>query len=1052
MKALSYFYTFFLAITIYAQTGPGGVGNDTNVRFWYRANSINQANSTSVSSWSNDGGNTKNAEQSTGSEQPTFLTNQINGFPALSFDGTNDNLGIANDSDLNNGGPWATRTFYMVIRTGANVTNRQMIFEEGGGTRGLNIYIFNGNLYFGAWNEANDGAGSPWGFSSISTAISTNTTYILTYVMDGNNTSTGTITGYLDGTQFGTINNVGLLYNHNSTYIGGKVNSSRYETGSSSGSGDYFSGLIAEWIIQNDVPNFTERVATENYLAAKYGLSIANDYYTMDNVANGNYDYEVAGLGQFSAGDNHTDSQGSSIFRFSNPGGLGNFEYFGWGHDNGDDSFTSNTSDIPSAEGIGGRMDRLWRPTMGGTINSFDLTVSISNSSCVTTADNLFLLVDLDNDGTFADETVSGGGVIQLTDIGGGDYQITNLTIMANGRRFTIGIDGKAPTSFVTVPGPGGVGDDSINRFWFDVEDLSQTDNTTVQTWTNKGGTAENFFQNTVSARPLYRENQQNGVAQLVFDGINDFYTMNNNNDLNLGGPAYKRSFVVQFTTGVDVITRQVIFEEGGASRGLNIYIFNGELYIGGWNLNDDGADAPWGFVSTATTVSANTDYIVTYIFDGNSCLDGTITMYLNGAQIGQIPAIGGLYEHTGDIGLGAKYNDTYYENGGSNNDGDYFSGAIGEFIAYNVALNNPQRILIENYLSSKFDIALSTNDFYDEDGAGQGDYDFDVAGIGRENALAYENDGQGEGILRMRNPSDLGDDEYLIWGHNNALLEAGNESDVPAGVEGRLHRVWRMSETNSSGSAVDVGSVDIRWDLSAFPSTNASDLALLIDTDNDGTFADETAIFGATDLGGGVFEFAGVTGVVDGRRMTLGSADLSQTSLPVDLLSFDVKIKATNVEISWKTASELNNDYFTIEKSRDGITFITVAQLIGAGTHNAPLSYTYTDTNPGEGLWYYRLKQTDFDGTTEVFEMRRVEIAGAPAKIIQVFPNPTSDFVTLSGAGAETSIFDAEGTNLNSEVQSLVKGENIEFDFRGLENGVYYIRTNAQTLRVIKR
>lgn len=1052
MKSLLNLFAIFSILWATAQTGPGGVGNDTNVRFWYQANSINQANNTSVDTWSNDGGNTKDATQGTASNQPTFLTNQLNGLPALSFDGTDDNLGIADDTDLNNGGPWASRTFYLIVRTGANVTNRQVIFEEGGGTRGLNIYLYNGNLYFGAWNDANDGAGSPWGFSSINTAVSTNTTYLITYVFDGNDTSTGTITGYLDGTQFGTINNVGLLYNHNSTYIGGKISSSRYETGTSSGSGDYFSGLIAEWIIQSDVPNFTERVATENYLAAKYDLSIANDYYNMDDPANGNYDYEVAGLGQFSASDNHTDSQGSSIFRFSNPGGLDNFEYFGWGHDNGADGFVSNTTDIPTTEGIGGRMDRLWRPTMGGTISSFDLTVSIPNSTCTSLADNLYLLIDLDNDGVFADETVSGGGIIQLTDIGGGDYQITNLTAMANGRRFTIGIDGKAPTTFVSVPGPGGVGDDTINRFWFDAEDLNQDDNTTVQTWTNKGGNAENYFQNSVASRPLYRTNQQNGVAQLVFDGVDDYFTMNNNNDLNLGGPAYTRSFVVQFTTGIDILTRQVIFEEGGASRGLNIYIYNGELYIGGWNLNNDGSDAPWGFVSTATSITASTDYIVSYIYNGNSCLDGTITMYLNGTEIGEIPAIGGLYNHSGAIGLGAKNGDTYYESGGSNGNGDYFTGAIGEFICYNIALNNPQRILIENYLSSKFDIALATNDFYNEDESGQGDYDFEVAGIGREDALAYENDGQGEGILRMRNPSDLNDDEYLIWGHNNASLEAGNESDVPTGVEGRLHRVWRISEVNASGSPVDVGSVDIRWDLSAFPNTNANDLALLIDTDNDGSFSDETAIFGATDLGGGIYEYTGITGVVDGRRMTLGSADLSQTSLPVDLLAFDAKVEDHNVEITWKTASELNNDYFTVEKSRDGHSFTAIAEVIGAGTYNAPLAYAYTDAEPGAGVWYYRLKQTDFDGTTEVFEMKRVEMAEQVVKMVQVYPNPTTDFVTLSGAGPAIAVFDADGTSLSSQVSAVAKGTHVELDLRGLENGVYYLRTNGQTLRLIKR
>ena len=70
----------------------------------------------------------------------------------------------------------------MVFQTGSNVTNRRVIFEEGGTIRGLNLYINSGNLYAGAWNTANDGAGAPWSFTFTNTPISASTNYIVSFV------------------------------------------------------------------------------------------------------------------------------------------------------------------------------------------------------------------------------------------------------------------------------------------------------------------------------------------------------------------------------------------------------------------------------------------------------------------------------------------------------------------------------------------------------------------------------------------------------------------------------------------------------------------------------------------------------------------------------------------------------------------------------------------------------------------------------------------------------------------------------------------------------
>ena len=85
---------------------------------------------------------------------------------------------------------------------------------------------------------------------------------------------------------------------------------------------------------------------------------------------------------------------------------------------------------------------------------------------------------------------------------------------------------------------------------------------------------------------------------------------------------------------------------------------------------------------------------------------------------------------------------------------------------------------------------------------------------------------------------------------------------------------------------------------------------------------------------------------------------------LPIELLSFTGKPKLNYNLLEWRTASESNNDYFNLEKSKDGITFNSIGEIDGAGNSTIIHNYSFNDDNPYSGINYYRLKQTDFDGT----------------------------------------------------------------------------------------
>lgn len=119
--------------------------------------------------------------------------------------------------------------------------------------------------------------------------------------------------------------------------------------------------------------------------------------------------------------------------------------------------------------------------------------------------------------------------------------------------------------------------------------------------------------------------------------------------------------------------------------------------------------------------------------------------------------------------------------------------------------------------------------------------------------------------------------------------------------------------------------------------------------------------------------------------------------SLPIELVSFNAIKNANRVDAYWTTISELNNDYFTLERSKDGLTFETVVTTDGAGSSNYILNYSETDFNPYDGISYYRLKQTDYNGSSSYSQVVAVNYIFTEDNL-SVYPNP-SDGTTINVA-----------------------------------------------------
>ncbi|ANW95343.1 hypothetical protein AXE80_03135 [Wenyingzhuangia fucanilytica] len=146
-----------------------------------------------------------------------------------------------------------------------------------------------------------------------------------------------------------------------------------------------------------------------------------------------------------------------------------------------------------------------------------------------------------------------------------------------------------------------------------------------------------------------------------------------------------------------------------------------------------------------------------------------------------------------------------------SGDKGDALESNMFEIIHTSVDFDNEivNKILIENYLSAKYNIALGQNDVYKGDDNG---YDYQVAGIGQDTNANANSSAKGTGVVAISNPSDLDNDEYLIWGQNTI-----EDYSFEAITEGkRLSNIWSVSSRAPNGSSVvDVGTVTVSVDLS---------------------------------------------------------------------------------------------------------------------------------------------------------------------------------------------------------------------------------------------
>jgi hypothetical protein len=178
---------------------------------------------------------------------------------------------------------------------------------------------------------------------------------------------------------------------------------------------------------------------------------------------------------------------------------------------------------------------------------------------------------------------------------------------------------------------------------------------------------------------------------------------------------------------------------------------------------------------------------------------------------------------------------------------------------------------------------------------------------------------------------------------------------------------------------------------------------------------------------------------------------------LPIELVFFSATpIENQRVILEWQTSSEINNAFFTIERSKNGFDWEIVKKIDGAGNSTTLLNYSVFDNNPHKGVSYYRLKQTDFDGQFKYSELKSVNLNLTTKTSIDIFPNPTNKLFTINGSKSELSeirIFNIHGQDVSNLTTMITTNEStITVDLSQVTDGLYYVITRTTANKVYKQ
>ncbi|QRM88075.1 T9SS type A sorting domain-containing protein [Lacinutrix sp. WUR7] len=401
-------------IYIFSQSGPGGVGNTSTNGLWLKVDDLKLLDGEVVSNWRDASGNNNDANQTITGEQPSFISNSsLNNYPSVDFNGVRDWLKV-DDADILDG--TTAITYFSVFKPKGLYTSNNVHAILGkrltysvSANYAYTFFLYNNKLTTDIVNSNNR--------YTSSASFSNDENYILSFDFDGSNPINSRSSMSRNGSVLLTAkeNSTSIINSNQPLTIGTmNVDYNRYSKGE-----------MSELIHFNYKLNQAETIIVNNYLSAKYNIALtANNFYTNDNIANGDFDHHVAGIGQASDGSNHLDSQGSGIVRINAPSALSNGDYLFWGEDKKDPSYNFVTETVHYRE----QLDSKWRVSKIGNLGTVNMSFDISalDLTAKQSCQPLQLIVDSNSafsTATSYDLTISGStATVSGVSFSDGDY------------------------------------------------------------------------------------------------------------------------------------------------------------------------------------------------------------------------------------------------------------------------------------------------------------------------------------------------------------------------------------------------------------------------------------------------------------------------------------------------------------------------------------------------------------------------------------------------------------------------------------------------------
>lgn len=597
--------------------------------------------------------------------------------------------------------------------------------------------------------------------------------------------------------------------------------------------------------------------------------------------------------------------------------------------------------------------------------------------------------------------------------------------------------------------GPAGIGDINSNILWLKADDISLSDGASVASWADASGNGNDVVQTSGIKQPTYQatSNINSGPAVRFTNSDGDELHVADNSTLDgmSGLSIYIIANPSSFSGEAQGLISKRVAPANDECYSLFIYSSN-RLYF----------DMPGSSARISTspyTFSAGSTALLSGVFDGSIL---GLTSRINGDDqtLGGTVSNSAIPDNSSSLFIGQL--------GG--NESTYFSGDIAEIILFDDALNDARQIIVENYLAAKYGITIS-DDYYAGDGAG---YTLDVAGIGTTDgtfANTHSSAANSAGLnISQRNASLNSTNEFVFIGHNSTTNGATTQDITGAIADARWGRSWYLDKTTT-------GTIDTRltFDFSdggiaSSPQGDASNYILLYRAN---TSVDFSQLALATAINGDQVYFDIDDGQLSDGYYTLGTTNEGDSPLPVELVSYTLENGDGAIVLNWKTATEVDNLGFIIERSTEAnsgfeqiASYQSSSALQGQGTVSVESNYKYEDyDNFQHGqTYYYRLSDVDISGNRNVLETKSITRPQAYS-LEQNYPNPFNPVTTIQfsleqPAKTVLEVYDILGRKVSTLINEELKaGSHIQtWDARNFASGVYFYRLQSGQFLKVKK